>query len=564
MEEWLIEGNCIIPGNNSLPQIQNNKPLKLDLEKLPIHDIFLFEELLIAYNYFDVYAQTFLPQYKCLSDSTKYLIENIYNNICNHVEKDDYESSLKTSSAREELLQTTATIKALNTQAFNGINILSTNNIVRSGRDSLFGIGLCYSSVFQLYEFCRNKFSYLTFSSKELNKFLGKEKAPFTFDNIKEEDPRIPSFDEWKTEINKLASNNPSIDDLYNENKINPDSFYHLIHFSHRYGYREAKLSISLAKQCIPIGILPSWGLNTFFHELLHSHVRLLLSSLELQNATDAIKHVVQPTGFLYNHTAKDLKEFLQTAIYDCIKNFIYHDALLSSKSEKEQSQIEPTEVKEGFQYCSDLINEIMVHTLDFHYFYNSDPDLYVKSIWISWLLLSATDSRIEEYILRTVCAIGTNYLDTDYKKVFDVSLTKIEQSLLELKDYPFCKDSQINNVINYIKDIQSSKKGSRNIKQEYQNYWGKLAFVTYKFLYSKQLQSSFDYSDNAEMNSSEEYSIPLEIGEFIPVKYRNPIKIVQQNLISFFKDTENLKKEVDSVESNSIWLHSILSSTYF
>jgi hypothetical protein len=52
-------------------------------------------------------------------------------------------------------------------------------------------------------------------------------------------------------------------------------------------------------------------------------------------------------------------------------------------------------------------INEVIVHVLDFHYFYNAVTDLYVPLLWLSWATVPAVLEHLLEYILRTLATIA-------------------------------------------------------------------------------------------------------------------------------------------------------------
>jgi hypothetical protein len=52
-----------------------------------------------------------------------------------------------------------------------------------------------------------------------------------------------------------------------------------------------------------------------------------------------------------------------------------------------------------------------MVHTFDFIYFYGSDVTRYVPSIWRSWQSIPHLETRIRQYVLRTLATIATKFL---------------------------------------------------------------------------------------------------------------------------------------------------------
>jgi hypothetical protein len=546
-ELWEVSDGNIISQSSELPKYNRKATaLTIDESKLTIDDVFLFQELVASYNHFDLLCDTYIPQYKKLSDSIRYSIVEMYDRMSD-ILSNNLLGSIEDSIIREEVLETTATLKTINVQAFNGIGILSSN-LARSGRYSLFGIGLCYAGMYQLYEFCREKFQRLLPNANKFKNFIDTAKPPSQ--NSKD------SFNDWYKEINQ-KTDIVSIDNLYNqlttENKI---EHLHLPYFSHRYGFREAKTAISIAKQSISLSILPTWGLNTFFHELLHSHVRVLLSEIDFTDSQTVLNPIAENEINIYSNNAESLKQFLQIAIFDCVKNY----RCIKDRRGKIQSILNQSILIECLRHCYERINEIMVHTLDFHYFYNSDADLYIKSIWISWLKLPATDGRIPEYLLRTICAIGTLDLDKKLDSVFDTALNKIETNIDDLRNSNLCNEPQIDTVINCIQEIRNNTE----VKKEYIDVWGRIAYITYKFLYSKQVQASFEFSMETESQNFEDYNLNLKIGEYNSVKYKNPIKIIQQILSLFFNEYNSQDITSDSVEVDSLWIYNILSSTKF
>jgi hypothetical protein len=56
-------------------------------------------------------------------------------------------------------------------------------------------------------------------------------------------------------------------------------------------------------------------------------------------------------------------------------------------------------------------IEEIIVHVFDFLYFYGQDTERYVRSIWLTWGVIPNISNRINEYVLRTLCAALVKHL---------------------------------------------------------------------------------------------------------------------------------------------------------
>ncbi len=540
-EHWSILDNEIVNHDIHLDKVHNTNPLNLDLTKVPIDDYFILEELITSYNYFSSFCQTYIPQYQDLANSLKLQIVDMYDQIRNLGGCPNTSLLL----IRDEVLQTLATLKAVNVQAFNGVNVYNSN-VSRSGRHSLFGIGMCYAGTYQLYRYCQKYFKKLIFRLEDFNNFISDGRSP-----VKEE-----NFNLWQNKLS-LEEDIYSIDKLYSRYSVDGDAVCHLIYFSHRYGYREAKKSISIAKQSVPLCIIPTWSLSTFFHEFLHSHVRILLTTTLEQNGNIAglLEDVADGIKSINNHSTDSLKDFLQVGILDCIRASL----CLENRKHEHQKGFTGDILKKGLRLQYDKINEIMVHTLDFHYFYDSDPDLYIKAIWMSWLMLPATKNRIPEYVMRTACAIGTNKDNLSLQDSFKWALDKIKTVLLEIKGYGLNINNQVDMTVSYIDKIYEEESDE---EFEYIDVWGRIAFVTHKFLFSKRLCAEINYTSNAEVQN-EEYTIPLNMGEFNSVVYENPVKIIQKNLYIFLSDV-NFSKSASEIEGNSLYLYNLLSSTCF
>ncbi|HWU31226.1 MAG TPA: hypothetical protein VN108_00055 [Marmoricola sp.] len=78
-----------------------------------------------------------------------------------------------------------------------------------------------------------------------------------------------------------------------------------------------------------------------------------------------------------------------------------------------------------------DLLDEIMVHVLDYQYIYNGRDEDYVNSIWISWSLVPGVVDRVEEYVLRTLCALSvTSAQHLIGPEIFEDVVERLETNL--------------------------------------------------------------------------------------------------------------------------------------
>ena len=160
---------------------------------------------------------------------------------------------------------------------------------------------------------------------------------------------------------------------------------------------------------------------------------------------------------------------------------------------------------------------------------------------------------------MRTACAIGTSKDNLSLQDSFKWALDKIKTVLLEIKGYGLNINNQVDMTVSYIDKIYEEESDE---EFEYIDVWGRIAFVTHKFLFSKRLCAEINYTSNAEVQN-EEYTIPLNMGEFNSVVYENPVKIIQKNLHIFLNDV-NFSKDASEIEGNSLYLYNLLSSTCF
>jgi hypothetical protein len=71
-----------------------------------------------------------------------------------------------------------------------------------------------------------------------------------------------------------------------------------------------------------------------------------------------------------------------------------------------------PESLHDLIQRRAPEVEELLVHALDFMYFYGSNPSDYVMAIWESWQSLPRLESRLSEYLLRTIAAVSVRHID--------------------------------------------------------------------------------------------------------------------------------------------------------
>lgn len=227
-----------------------------------------------------------------------------------------------------------------------------------------------------------------------------------------------------------------------------------LAFFSSRLGFGEAHFSVTAATQVLHAADSVRWTLATLTHELLHSHVRGLLATILSEKSREGLN----------TSTFKDFHgQFLAwmrsdqhpATLIDCIRFVIFsfasgrHSALdiLKKKAVRStsdgQTKLEhrvPTGdelFSQFFRSSLHLLEEIFVHTLDLHYFYNGNRDLFLEVLWESWTTVPAVVSDLEHYLLRSIVACAS--IDRSPARTLeqrrDESISLLRQKLKDLGD---------------------------------------------------------------------------------------------------------------------------------
>jgi len=580
-ETWNLTDNFIVVDRKKIPSASDELFLDLDIEELSYEDKVNFKELIPSINFLRSNAQTYNKEYLYFVDEFKkgiidlYSItrflegldnekefkEKIINNNDDSVEtienlniitsiKKSSENKILATQIRDEVIQLSAVIKTVNNQAFFGIDILGAG-FYRTGSHSLLGIGNSFYCINSLYYFVSSKFSKLDL--KSLSNNFNKYACPEQLD-------KPSSYENWISEI-KENGDYPSINDLFNR-KLKVIDNHHLVFFSNRLGYRETKRSISFAKQSLFLSFLPPWGFGTFTHEFLHSHVRRILAKLyplDDINGNELSDDFYLKYSKQYNNPKeiKFLFDFLRITICNTVQKLLcsVHTSHNNGTIEYSVTDVLPKEtLKSALIEFYKPINEIIVHVLDFHYFYNSKVDLYIKTIWSSWLTLPVSISRIPEYILRTICAISTKQPSGELESIFEWAYEKIKCQLEVLSKCDYIDSNQVKYILKVIK--------KQNLKDEleikYVSIWAPFVDLTRRFLYSQDLKK--ELLRDTELEPSENgFEYNIEYGSFEDIKIESPISFLNYNYSNTLMfDTELSYEEV---EYYSLWLSNIIAS---
>ncbi len=492
------------------------------------------------------------------ADTAKVFFSDIGNNLLgdylNEIKsiKSDFRGRIvRTHQLRDEAVQISAILKSINTQAFGGTPPL-LNTTFESGIYSLLGIGGAFLSLLSIYAHVRDVFSAVNAEMTIIKSFHSMA-SPDILRN-----PTDGEYMKWKIRLGDFKG-------LEDENsEIDGNANFHLIYFSNRLGYRQTKHSITAAYQSLCLSYFPFWSLCTLSHEFLHAHVGSLLSTIypleggeqgqiipsayafykDRLNNTDSPNNLLQYIQYWMLITVQKLYEVEPTQQgADRRKHFkVLDESALFKQLKKHKHQID----------------EIIVHVLDFQYFYRSDTDLYIKAIWTSWLSLPVSISRIQEYLIRTICAISPKFGRSDRNEVFKNCVDKIRKQLQELKQFNnFINPEMIDKIID---ELNNTKKDGY-MQLQYVNAWAPLIDVVMQFLFSPAIKDGLISDSEAEAQEDGSYSYNFDAGNFDERRIQSPI-IFLLDMLRKTMDPDTINNiSMEKLEFNTLWLFLVSSS---
>ncbi len=447
---------------------------------------------------------------------------------------------------RDEVIQIAAILQSVFQQGLAGLPPI-LNSPYQAGTFSLLGIGGMYAALMALYSHVHAAFSTIQPERIVRDVFATTVAPPLP--------PQADKYEEWRSSLHKFSSIKHArhhFDPRY--------SFYHLLYFSNRLGFRATKLSITAAYQSIYLGMMPSWNLSTIFHEFLHSHVKAVMAELFPldESVVDAAYRNYEQRDVRPN-SAANLVAFFQLLILDTV-SALY--GTHSGKYEKGRDRNLPiakclpkeTLVKELARQ-HDQIDELFVHVLDLNYFYQSDAETYIRSIWSSWLTLPFVTRRIDEYALRTICTIAS--VD-DGRRIdrFSRAPKTLTTQLETLKCYDFI-DGELLGVV--LKQLNESDRVSA-LRTRFFVLIG-LADAIAEFLVFPTMQPLLfrELSDTLQDDSSFGYAFTL--GEYSEEVIESPVKFLMNHLKATLAKWDSTQSSAES-DFFTLWSFQAISST--
>jgi len=445
----------------------------------------------------------------------------------------------------DQIIQLNSALSYVISQSFAGtIPILERECQVQSY--SLLGIGTASLALFRFSEFVQNVFMKHPIDMAIEKKFPSLEGTNI-FPSMRDFRPATWDHADFHIDTHLAGIETPP---------FRPK----LVFYSGRLGFKEAEFSVTAALQVIFGSDSARWSLMTLTHELMHAHVRALLSAiLKATDDRELEKDFARYYSDLYAyHKRKAGRWKLIQSVRSMILNFFvqkraceeFMNGSAKTSYEATVNQLDvrfpenPDALRQWMREDFRDLNEIMVHVCDYHYFYNSNDELYLGLLWESWSTVPSVLSEIDHYVFRSLVAVATKE-PGEIKERFDLSLRILTQNLEQILDRR-PQNPVVECALTFLRD--PNRHGSLLLRFIPALY---LAEVTLKFLVSGRIQAELVSGDSNFEVEKGEYIYHIETGEFPGFDISSPVGFLADRLR---RSLRGISSSVDE-EHASAWV---------
>ncbi len=264
-----------------------------------------------------------------------------------------------------------------------------------------------------------------------------------------------------------------------------------IVCFSGRDGFRSTTLTLSVPLEVLSSSNTLGWTLRTITHEISHLFVDAILNTL-LPNIDDVAEA---------EHLLETLDKSKPNNLFEQLQQYLCFSIFKLASDEKAKSiQVHSgEELTRAVEDTYQEVSEVLTHIFDFLYFYGRNRAIYVPAIWGSWDVIPNIASRIDEYLMRTLCAVMTQNLSAP--DPFEVTITQVLEEMENLSNV--LQDANI--VARAAEKLRNDRAHFRSALMQHTE----LVLLSYSFLYSPAIaqmmnrshvqskKSGFDFKPN-------------------------------------------------------------------
>jgi hypothetical protein len=310
----------------------------------------------------------------------------------------------------------------------------------------------------------------------------------------------------------------------------------HIVYFSARWGFHETVNSITLSWQSLYFGATAQWTFLTFSHEFLHSHFRELIRS----NVMD-VRNREQLSLLVHDYNEAFLRHAAPSDFKRSLQFFLIRQIMAAEDAEQIARMLTvgaPGEaplarvVSEGDLLrlmngaMPDFIEEVLVHILDYHYFFDADDKPFVATMWSSWTFVPTVHRRLSHYLLRTLLALSSQARIADPANAFKDATGRVRACLQEMRN-----DAGNTNAL--ILEADAALADAVILQQlwiRFRASYEVVLFANY-FLIDRQIHGALIADEQAVPGTAPRYR--LQTGEFPHQAIRSPTGFLLDRLVA-------------------------------
>lgn len=528
-ELWPLRSGVVTDGEVQYypggPRDAATLPRELSFEpSLPLEVVVELEQFNKNLEYLWSRAATYAPELEALVDSLLDDVEATRDAIAANLAQGNHARFQQAHYVGvANLVEVNSCLTMLNSQLASG-----TSPVLQSsfgvGEYSLLGIGAVARAAWRLYSHISDVFAH----QNHLARLRSLAKEP-PFDPAHLAPYRLDTAAWTGNDINTFAA-------------VAEPTRKHVVYFSSRWGFHQTVQSISISWQCIAAGALPDWTLLTFSHEFLHFHLRELLDELLL----DPVRGAQGVADVFNQHDARDWGESALQLLVSELR-FMSMTRLLQRGEGEERGdrvvgrQAASTDVAEvNYLIRTHLrdLEEVIVHVLDYIYFYGSVDRLYVSSLWHSWALVPNVQRNLEHYLVRTLLALSSAWPAADSSGAFEDAVRRLREefdAILIGEDHGLVREAC---------ELLVDPSSQRAIRTSFQSSFTLVKFVT-RYLISVSVNETL----LDDRQASDDGAYGLEPGEFTHDPVDSPVGFLLDTFAS-----ELAGQEREQVEFTTLW----------
>jgi len=205
------------------------------------------------------------------------------------------------------------------------------------------------------------------------------------------------------------------------------------------------------------------------------------------------------------------------TSLLDRVRSFLAFSIWKTNRRPAPQEILTQAEFGVMLRRNWQEVNEILTHVFDFLYFYRQNSNRYIESIWASWGVIPNIERRIEQYVIRSLCALHVNNLRR--AGGVELSIEELCECLKQAHErFPLALY-----ISEAIEDL--SRRKAHYIEQL--NATTRLIQFARTFLYSPQI-ATLIMSENVAVGGKETYTFPPLT--FSDERIGNPLRFIDEN----------------------------------